>query len=215
MEFQIRKPDTVREAVISKEELDKRMLSWPDSFYLEREPKIREEMLLEAERLKLTEEDNVIRRRIFEKRYPNLHKKSETNMDTYLRVWMEFRFVVENGSGFFLKKTIKEAKKALSNMGYDDIRSEQERRLFYQELRHLGLLYISLCQEDSGYNSVILGFGHLSDEKLAVKILNEFRTVGVMAPEKLGMEEELKLWRDALIDVASEVFPDQSSILRS
>ncbi len=213
MEFQIRKQEAARVTAIEAAELEKRMLTWPEAFYQEREPEIRVAMLEEADRLGLTPEDNAIRRALFEQRYPNLQKQEAKLLDTYLKVWMEFRFEVENGSGFFLKKRQKSAKKALAEMGYDRAQTEQEKRLLYQEIRHLGFLYISLCQEDSGYNSVILGFGHLSDEKLAVKITNEFRTVACLAPEKLGMTEELALWTEALSGVIREVFPNQASIL--
>ncbi len=207
MEFQIKKVENEENAVISKEELSKRMLSWPDSYYQEREASVRTLLLQEANRLHLTPEDNEIRERLLRYRYPNLLKQENKNMDSFLKTWMEFRFLVENG-GFFIKKKQKNARRVLEDMGYFAMESEQERRLLYQEIRHLGMLYISLCQEDSGYHSIALGFGRLSDEKLARKIANEFETVAVAAPEKIGMTKELSIWTQALMDALREIFPN-------
>ncbi len=210
MEFQIRKQEPQRVSQISKEELDRRMISWPDAYYQEREPEVRRAMLEEAERLNLTPEDNAIRRQIFERRYPNLKKNDAQMYDSFLKVWMEFRFAVENG-GFFQRKLQKNAQKVLEETGYLLMTTEQEKRMLYQEIRHLGLLYISLCQEDAGYNSVIMGFGHLSDEKLTRKITAEFKSVAIEAPKKLGMTEELSIWTEALTDTIREIFPNAVS----
>lgn len=211
MEFQIRKKQ--KKDVSTDQEIQQRLLNWPDSYYRERDPKIRYRMLEEADRQNLTPEDNLIRHKIFKKRYPNFGKKSLSEVDTYLKAWMEMRFEVENGGGFFTKTRKKEALKALNEMGYFDPKSDQEQHLLYQELYHLGLLYISLCQEDKGYNSIVLGFGHLSDDKLIRKIAAEFRDVAAIAPTKVGLVEECSMWTKALSEAFSDIYPDYADML--
>lgn len=211
MEFQIHK--SARKETVSRTEIQQRLLNWPDSYYREREPEVRLAMLMEADRQGLTPKDNEIRRKIFEKRYPNYRKGKFEQADLYLKAWIEMRFQAENGSGFFAKKHRREALKALRDFGYFDAQNEGERHLIYQEIYHLGLLYISLCQEDKGYNSILFGFGQISDEKLIRKIGNEFYTVAVTAPTKNQIVEECRMWTEALTAAYSDMFPDYAGIL--
>lgn len=213
MEFQIRRKE--KKKATADEDIQKRLLNWPDSYYRERDPKIRYQMLEEADRQNLTPEDNVIRHQMFKKRYPNFGKRNQPEADTYLRAWMEMRFEVENGGGLFAKTRKKEALKALNGMGYFDPKSTEESNLLYQELYHLGLLYISLCQEDKGYNSILFGFGQISDDKLARKIASEFKAVAVVAPGKVGLTKECRMWTSALREAFSDIFPDYAGILET
>lgn len=204
----IRKPEGKKKTSLSDEELEKRLLNWPESYYKESEPEIRRQILEKATEKEMTAEDNEIRRKFFDRRYPNFGKRDLPGLDLYLRTWMDFRFAAENSSAFAVKKRKKELLKSLSNMGYFDAETEQEKRILYQEIRQLGLLYIRYCLKDRGYNSVILGFGQLSDDKLTKKIGNEFVDVAVRAPSRVGIKEECKIWSEALIDAFSEAFPD-------
>ncbi len=210
MEFQIRKKENKEK--VSDQEIQQRLLNWPDCYYRERDPGIRHKLLEEADRQGLTPEDNKIRHKMFKTRYPNFGKRSQPETDNYLKAWMEMRFEVENGGGIFERKRKKEALKALNGMGYFDPKTDQEKKLLYQELYHLGLLYISLCQEDKGYNSIIFGFGQISDDKLAHKIASEFKDVAVIAPGKVGLTQECKMWTAALTEAFSDMFPDYAGI---
>ena len=127
----------------SDEEIRRRLLNWPDAYYREREPEIRLRMLEEAENQGLTPEDNVIRRELYEIRYP-----SKGNIkDKYLSAWMNMRFMTERNNGvIFRRHDPKKVRDVLGEIGIgvrmDDRRYQQ---LLFQEIYHLGMLYGALC----------------------------------------------------------------------
>lgn len=65
MEFRKREPKKKEEGP----DLQQKMLNWPDCYYREREPRIRKQLLDEADRQHLTPEDNGMRRKLFTLRY--------------------------------------------------------------------------------------------------------------------------------------------------
>lgn len=209
MEFSLKRKAKTQEGLLTEEELSKRFLTWPDSFYKERSPKLRWQMLNRADELGLTKEENPVRKKFFLARYPGMEKRGEESEDLYLKAWMEFRFQAQNAGGLFAKKKKAEALKVLKDMGYFDARTEEEKRFLAQELTHLGLLYISLCHEDKGYTSIVFGVGNLSDESIMRKIGSEFRTVAVNAPKMLGIENECQIWTESLMGAYNEIYPGE------
>lgn len=196
------------------DEIRQKMLNWPDCYYREREPEKRLAMLDEADRLHLTEEDNIFRRKLFAVRYPDA-ADGKKKLDNFIKLWIEMRYLYENRGGFFRKNpNPKRLRKVLDQIGYFDLQNQSERNLMAQELQHLGMLYIALCQEDKQYGSLILGFSKMSDERLVAKIAGEFRTVAVYVPELYQMQEECKLLKNALTDAWCGMFPDHADLLQ-
>ena len=196
-----------------REEIRRRLLSWPDCYYRERDPKIRLEMLDEADAEGLTPEDNAVRRRLHEIRYPS----SGPVKDTFLKAWLDMRFLRDNsGSFFFRGKDPKKLDKVLAPLGFAELCGERSKEnLLYQELYHLGMLYASLCQEDKGYSSVLFGIGQLSDDKLGRKIGAEFRDIAVNVPGEYDKENKYELWTRAISDAFCDMFPDLADAYRS
>ena len=195
----------------SDEEIRRRLLNWPDAYYREREPEIRFRMLEEAENQGLTPEDNVIRRELYEIRYP-----SKGNIkDKYLSAWMNMRFMTERNNGvIFRRHDPKKVRDVLGEIGIgvrmDDRRYQQ---LLYQEIYHLGMLYGALCCEDKQYGSIIFGFGSMSEEKLAFKIARDFKEVGIEIPENYQAGPDYEVWGKALTAAFCDQFPDYAYLL--
>ena len=69
MEFTNKRPAKPEAA-----EIQLRLLNWPDSYYRERDPKIRLEILDAADARGLTPAENELRRKLFHLRYPGVEK---------------------------------------------------------------------------------------------------------------------------------------------
>lgn len=207
MEFSFKKKPKMNNELLTEEELAKRLLLWPESFYKEQSQKMRWQMLEEADRRGLTSGDNALRKKFFLARYPHFNKNADSE-DLYLKAWMEFRFQSQNAGGFFKGRKAKDALRALRQMGYFDAKTEQEKRLLSEEIYHLGLLYTALCYEDKGYTSVLFGFGKMSDDSVGNKIRAEFKTVAIDTPAKLGIADECRLWTDSLLRAFHDIYPD-------
>ena len=210
MEFVRKKRETAKD---SPEDIRRRLLNWPDCFYRERDAKIRKMLLDEADKEGLTPEENEIRRHLFELRYP----ENGAVKDTFLRAWLEVRFLRENNGNFlFRSKGPTKIIQILDEIGFADLGDDRTYKgLLYQEVYHLGMLYASLCQEDKGYSSVIFGIGTMSEDKLANKIGAEFRDVAVNIPARFGVTGKYTLWTDALSDAFCDMFPEKENAFRS
>ena len=203
MEFQIRGTEKKKEE-ITPEELEKRMLTWPDCYYKERSAAVRMALLDEADKRGLTPEQNQVRRRLFALRY-----KKETGGETadlYMRQWMNMRFLEQSSSGLFSRKKPAKVTKLLDAMGFQEMKTEEEKRLLYQEIYHLAMLYIALCQEDKQFGSVIFGFGTVKESTLIDRIRNEIRIVAVDVPKEFGGEKECRIWSDAILAAYEDIF---------
>ena len=206
MEFARKKSEILKE---KEEEILRRLLNWPECFYREREPKIRGQLLEAAEKQGLTPEENGIRRKLYERRYPST---GETK-DNYLKAWLDLRFAYTQRGGLFGSTNPKKVTKVLDSIGFDELGDDPiYRSLLYQELYHLGMLYASLCSEDKNYRSVIFGLGTMSEEKLIRKIGAEFRDIGVDVLKEFHVDGKYTLWTDALTAAYCDMFPDQEMI---
>lgn len=183
---------------IDAETISAKMNAWPDCYYREMEPAIRRQLLDEAKRQGLTPEDNEIREFIFAKRY-QLNKKGY--VDSYLKPWMDFKYIYGSGNGSFsFKKNQKRIRTLFKELGEPEIRAMGERatEILSQEYEHSGLVYITLSSNDPAYRAVILGLGSVSEERLAQRITADFAVAVKVIPEQLGMTEELSLWTEAV-----------------
>lgn len=195
-------------------DLEQRMLNWPDCYYRERDAEAREQLLQTAEERNLTPEDNAFRRELFDLRYDTKRGPEGNRIDNFVKSWMDLRFLAEGKDGLIFKTSPKKLDKVMDSLGFSKAATRQQETLLYQELRHLGMLYIALCQEDKNYNSVLFGFGTISEEKQALKIASEIRRVGVTALERFDAEEKYRLFTNALKDAYCDMFPDYENVMK-
>ncbi len=194
-------------------DISQRLLNWPDCYYRERDASIRKQLLDAADENGLTPEDNAFRRRLFEIRYPNEGSPSKPQIDNYLKAWMDLRFLDSDTGGLFRRKLVPvRVQKVLSEMGYDLPSNKREENLLYQELYHLGMLYIALCQEDKNFNALFLGIGTISETTQAKKIASEYRTVAVRVMKKFHAEEAGALFSRAVLQAYEDMFPDYADL---
>ncbi len=205
MEFVKRERKTEKK---EKVDIAQRLLSWPDCYYRESSAAVRKELLDEADRQGLTPEDNVFRRKLYELRYDSRRGPDGDPIDNFMKAWMELRFLGDSADRLFSGRNAKKFEKVMAGIGFDPGLGRNELGVLYQEIRHLGLLYISLCQADKNYNSLIFGFGTISEDRQARKIAAEFRRVAEEIPEKYGMKEKYGLFTRALTEAYGEMFPD-------
>ena len=191
-----------------KVDIAQRMLSWPECYYRERNALIRKQLLDEADRQGLTPEENVFRRKLFDLRYDKKLGPEGEPIDNYVKAWMELRFLSEGGEGLLSRGNVKKLDKVMNGLGFGMTSNREEENLLFQEIYHLGLLYIALCQEDKNYNSVLFGFGTISGEKQAAKVAGEVRRVGKVPFEKYHREEEYSAFFKALKEAYYDMYPD-------
>ena len=204
-----------REAKKDQETVDiaQKLLNWPDCYYLQKNAKIRKQLLDAADAAGLTPEENGFRRRLYEIRYPAKPGPEGTQIDNYLKAWMEMRFMCERSGGFLSKNDPKKCRAVMDSIGYSEADTREKKNLLYEEIHHLGLLYIALCQEDRQYNSVLFGFGKLNEAKQAEKVASEVLSVTKIAPEKYNSVELCDIWTRAIREAYSEMYPDYVGLL--
>ena len=189
--------------------------NWPDSYYEERDPVNRRRLLDAADEAGLTPEDNAVRRNLYKKRYGR--ERRGIVQDNYLRMWMDVTFFVRNGNPKrSLRRDQAKIRKILKDTGFAEYAQADERaqQLLYRELYHLAMLYISVCAEDKGYNAVLLGFGHISNDRLIEKIEHDFRDVAVVLPRDWELAEEMALFTRAVSDAFADTFKGRERIDR-
>lgn len=201
-----------------EEKTKKEMAEWPECYYREREGLQRRELLDEADRNHLTPEENKIRRLLWERRYPGLVNSREKIKDSYLRAWFDFRYAADNASGLFsYKKIVREISRDLEQMGFQAVKEfgETGEAVLYRELYHMAMLYITLCQEDKGYGSLLFGMGKVSEDSVAQRIAKEIVKVVCLVPKKLNLEQECALWTKACLTAFADAYPDKKGDLEN
>ena len=186
------------------------MNAWPDCFYNEGDAQIRRDLLDEADRQALTPEENALRRRLIDKRYVKVKKDGKmATADMYLRLWFSISFAGDSMRGDKIpKRSEKDIAKELKSLDITTLESEEEKALLY----HTATLYFSLSMGDKQYGSVILGFGRMSDQKVAQKIARDVVKVGCTVPELVRFTH-YDIWQKALTDAYRDVFPDEADYL--
>ena len=144
-----------------------------------------------------------IRRKLWDGRYD---KKNGQAIDYGIRGWVNLqglkRRVYLPGESKRLAKEVEGIKK---DWQFDLCREygEAGEKALSDELFNLSLFYFDLCERDKTYNSVVLGLGHISDERRAVKIAKEIKEITEVIPESLNITEELGVFiraaKEALI----------------
>ena len=109
-----------------------------------------------------------VRRKLWEGRYD---KKNGQAIDYGIRGWVNLqglkRRVYLPGESKRLEKEIEAIKKDWQFDLCGEYGEVGEKAL-HDELFNLSLFYFDLCEKDKTYNSVVLGLGHITDERRVV-----------------------------------------------
>lgn len=183
--------------------------SWPESYYA---PADREERLeILKERLKSGEADekDQLRMKFWKLRYET-RDKMPRGVDYLIRSWMELYFISRKpGNRWAKKQQAKDLEQVKQDLGFSLAREygSMGEEVLYQELCNGIRLYIQLCQQDSKYNSQLLGIMKLKPEKLVEKIGNEFWKISTVVPESFGQEEAFRVFKKACEDTFWAAYP--------
>lgn len=186
---------------------------WVESYEKELDPKKRREILDAAIEAEGRTPENELREKLLEARYTEFRGQP---LDHFIRGWMDLQ-LLRSASGIFFGKRRMEKERARVRedfkMALAAPYGEAGRQVLFEEFRNSARLFIKLCKEDRGYSSLLFGLGHMKESSLTSKIANSLYTAGVQVPEKIGMAEELKDFRRAVVDAFREVYPDSAHLL--
>ena len=186
---------------------------WVEQYRCEIEKEDRKEILDKAIAEEGLTEENALRKQYFEWRY---EKNKKTEVDRFIRGWMSLAYLDNEIKSMFGKKRIKKAIEDIREDFHMDLAAgygEMGQRVLYDEFYNTARLYISLCEEDKTYNSILLGLGRMKPAKLVAKIAADLYHVSCEIPKEIGMEEELKLFREALTEAFCDTHRKQKNLL--
>lgn len=186
----------LKKAVEKKQETSEvNPYDWPESYYMETDGAKRRELLEAQISQGQDEEDNRLRKELWELRYEP--QRNGSLKDNFLYWLLELVLMSRETKSKFGKRSLqKRAKKALEALGTNRV-EYFGRELLTAELKHLFLTYGMVCMEDKSYGSVILGFGKMSQTNLETKLSREFQALVLVLPDELQMTEEFCLLREA------------------
>lgn len=173
--------------------------NWPKSYYMELDPSIRLELLLEQDL-----QENALRKELWDCRYEKM-KKSDGYADMFLRNLLELLFISKNRTGrFAVKSNRKEAQKVAEKLCLTRADHFGE-ELLYKEMRHLIATYVVDCMQDRSYCSVLLNFGKMKEGKIKEKICRDVKEMVVHIPETVGLKAEFDILTRAGLEALREM----------
>lgn len=186
--------------------------TWTEKFYHETDREEREEIF----QLGLKEEgetrENEFRKKLWERRYTPV-KKEKGEVDHFFKGFLTMDTLGRTKPGFFTAKTIRREIASLNTVWGMDLAEEygeMGRTLHYEEMKHLARTYISICQDDRNFSTMILGVGKLSKEKLAEKIADKIWFLTREVPRLHQFEKTVEPFTEALIEVYFEMYPKKA-----
>ena len=188
---------------------------WIEQYRREPEKEDRLEILEKAIAEEGLTEENALRRQFFEARYEE-NKAKKLKIDHFIRAWMSLAYLDNESKSFFGTKRIeKEITKIRSDFLLDLAKEHGEtgQKVLYDEFYNTARLYMSLCEDDKSYNSILLGLGRMKPAKLVAKIAADLYHVSYEIPKTVGMEEELKPFREALTEAFCDAYSKQKHLM--
>lgn len=163
--------------------------NWPESYYEEMDPKRRREMLEHALNAFENNESEQKRSRIYKLRY------GRNMADQFMRVWLDLKFRNTNEAVPFFKRRrkVEEIRSLYAQFG---IYEEDFRDVLLPEWHHFARTVITTNADDRGFNSTLLGLVSITDESAAKKLADEMHAVLKEVPEKYGLQDEVKEFRE-------------------
>lgn len=185
--------------------------NWLEGYYNsvtaeEKQPYLEKGLALESSR------ENELRRKLFDLRYRDQDGRI-TGADKFMEYWIELRYQEEQmGRVFGRKRAEKEVRKIMDGLLLTKELPEAMKPVLLQEYINVAAIYIELCQKDRNYRSLLLGFGSLKEETLAVKIARDVYKTAVEIPAWLGMEKEFSLLARAAKAAYLNAFPKEAGV---
>ncbi|MBO5551835.1 MAG: hypothetical protein J5966_07745 [Lachnospiraceae bacterium] len=151
-----------------------------------------------------------IREKIWKARYD---KKKGMDVDYGIRGWMNLlsakRRIYLPGERKRLRRELEDVKSDWQFPLCAEY-GETGGKALYDELFNISLFYFDICERDKTYNSIVLGLGHISDERRVDKIAREVKEITVTIPETLEISEEFAPFINAAQEAFRYKFPDES-----
>lgn len=164
----------------------------------------RRELLAQIVAIEGETEENALRRSVMEQRYD---VRDGCEVDYFIRGWMLLGALRSRLWG--VRSMRRDAAEVLACWQMDKAGSEPGRSVISGELYNMTRLYIELCGRDRVYNSLLWGFGTISDRRRGDKIAEEIVRQTETIPGKLGMEAEFALFREAAQSAWRKLSPER------
>ncbi len=173
----------------------------------------RRKLILEREKEEHSGEPEFeIREKLWNARYD---RKNGQDIDYGIRGWVNFqsmkRRVYMPGEAKRLRKEIDGVKSDWQFPLCEDY-GETGQKALSDELFNISLFYYEICERDKTYNSVVLGLGHISDEKRAVKIAKEVKLMTEVIPEDLNISDEFELFIKSAKEAFRYKYPSEAEV---
>lgn len=158
--------------------------------------------------------ENMLRKKLWEIRYTQ--KGKVTGYDSFMALWMELGYEQKQMGHFFGKgRAKKKLAKLADGFMFAEGTSESLKDVLFKEYVNLVAVYISLCQKDKNYKSIILGVGSMKEESLVYKIAEDVYNTGCGAAILCGMTEEYEPLMRATKAAFLQAFPQDIGIWNS
>lgn len=184
---------------------------WPKAYYTETKREDRLQMLEERLQSDLADEQDRIRRQMWDLRYQKRDKMPD-GVDYFIRSWMEMFFLSQKMGKRFQKKEryVKELAQIKQDFGFDLIKpyGKAGEEVLYEELCNGVALYIKLCQTDRQYGSILCGLMRMKPKDLVSKIGNELHRITEELPAWLEAEEDFAPLARACREVFWREYPE-------
>lgn len=187
-------------------------VSWVERFYKETEREDREEIFEAGMKTDGMTPENEFRKKLWNSRYVPT-KKEKGEVDHFFKGILSLNTLSRTKPGFFnrrmIAREIEDLKKSLC-MDLAEEYGEMGQAILYEELKHLGRTYISICQDDKNFSSLILGIGRISKDGLAEKIASSVYKMAYTVPKLHGFEELMAPVTNAFTEAYYEFYPKKA-----
>lgn len=186
--------------------------TWVEKFYHETEKEDREEIFEQGIQEEGLTKENEFRQKLWNRRYTP-DKKEKGEVDHFFKGFLTLDTLGRTKPGFFTSKFIKKEIASLKKIWGMDLAEEygeMGKELHYEEMKHLARTYITICQDDKNFSTMILGVGKLSKDKLAEKIADKIFVLAREIPKAHEFEEIAEPFSNALIEVYFEMYPKKA-----
>lgn len=190
-------------------------LPWPDNYYEPQSGADRKVLLDEA--MLEDNEANRIRYELWESRYGKVAKNNgKPKTDGFMKLWMDLEYASGRMSAIFgVKKIGKDIRNDVKKLECNEIEQYGElgQELLFMEMVQGARYYFDLCAGDKNYNTEAFGLVPITEERFKNKIAEDVYRICYTTPKAYGVEQELKLFTNAVMEALKMEYPEQWSNL--
>ncbi|MEE8885757.1 MAG: DUF6553 family protein [Eubacteriales bacterium] len=186
---------------------------WVVQYMHETDKNKRKELLDQAVAVEGVTPENELRQKLYDARYV---KVDGTDADRFVAGWMAVFYLRGTTKSIFSKKKIEKIRKELVDdwqMELIEAYGETGREVLYEELFNMTKLYIELCQQDRGYNSVLFELGKIKEDTLKAKIADDVFTNAYTTMRDTGLDQEFSIFTRAATDAYCEIYSRDRDLL--